>query len=98
MTAEPTISVIIPARNEESVIASCVRSAAAQSEVLEIVVVNDQSTDRTAEIGFLPNKLSKPGTKKRSFHSSTAVSHGNFPTPTSTIPNLLKPRRTVNFS
>src|SRR5882672_9236688 len=50
MTTEPTISVIIPARNEESVIAACVRSAAAQSEVLEIVVVNDQSTDRTAEI------------------------------------------------
>jgi len=50
MTAEPTISVIIPARNEESVIAACVRSVAAQPEVLEIVVVNDQSTDRTAEI------------------------------------------------
>src|SRR5256886_3284430 len=50
MTTEPTISVIIPARNEESVIASCVRSVAVQSEVLEIVVVNDQSTDRTAEI------------------------------------------------
>ena len=50
MTAEPTISVIIPARNEESVIAACVRSVAVQPEVLEIVVVNDQSTDRTAEI------------------------------------------------
>jgi len=50
MTAEPTISVIIPARNEESVIESCVRSVAVQPEVLEIVVVNDQSTDRTAEI------------------------------------------------
>src|SRR5256885_1535146 len=50
MTTEPTISVIIPARNEESVIAACVRSVAAQPEVLEIVVVNDQSTDRTAEI------------------------------------------------
>src|SRR5260221_9909698 len=50
MTTEPTISVIIPARNEESVIAACVRSVAVQPEVLEIVVVNDQSTDRTAEI------------------------------------------------
>src|SRR5437762_4363259 len=50
MTTEPTISVIIPARNEESVIAACVRSVAVQPEVLEIVVVNDQSTDRTTEI------------------------------------------------
>jgi glycosyltransferase involved in cell wall biosynthesis len=50
MTTEPTISVIIPARNEEPVIAACIRSAAVQQEVLEILVVNDQSTDRTAEI------------------------------------------------
>jgi len=50
MPTEPTISAIIPARNEESVIAACVRSVAAQPEVLEILVVNDQSTDRTAEI------------------------------------------------
>src|SRR5882762_6295106 len=50
MTSEPTISAIIPARNEESVIAACIRSVAAQPEVLEILVINDQSADRTAEI------------------------------------------------
>ena len=50
MTTEPTISAIIPARNEESAIADCIRSVALQPEVLEILVVNDQSTDRTAEI------------------------------------------------
>jgi glycosyltransferase involved in cell wall biosynthesis len=50
MPTESTISVVIPARNEESVIAACVRSVAMQPEVLEILVVNDQSTDRTAEI------------------------------------------------
>ena len=50
MPPEPTISAIIPARNEEFVIAACIRSVAAQPEVLEIFVVNDQSTDRTAEI------------------------------------------------
>lgn len=50
MPPEPSISAIIPARNEEAVIADCVRSVAAQAEVLEILVVNDQSTDRTAEI------------------------------------------------
>jgi hypothetical protein len=44
------ISAIIPARNEEAVIAICVESLAPQKEVAEIFVVNDQSTDRTAEV------------------------------------------------
>lgn len=50
MSFEPTTSAIIPARNEEAVIADCIRSVSAQPEVLEILVINDQSTDRTAEI------------------------------------------------
>jgi hypothetical protein len=44
------ISVIIPARNEEASIARAVESIAAQPEVGEVIVVDDQSTDRTAEI------------------------------------------------
>ena len=44
------ISAIIPARNEEEVIASCVESLAQQPEIAEILVVNDQSTDKTPEI------------------------------------------------
>lgn len=50
MSTEPTISAIVPARNEELNIATCVRSIALQPEVLEILVINDQSTDRTVEI------------------------------------------------
>jgi len=50
MPTEPTISAIVPARNEEPNIVDCVCSIARQPEVLEILVVNDQSTDRTAEI------------------------------------------------
>ena len=50
MTFAPTISAIIPARDEEAVIAGCIRSVSAQPEVFEILVINDQSTDRTAEI------------------------------------------------
>jgi glycosyltransferase involved in cell wall biosynthesis len=45
-----TVSVIVPARNEEAVIAACVESLLAQPEIAEILVVNDQSTDKTAEI------------------------------------------------
>ncbi len=44
------VSAIIPARNEEASIARAVESVAAQPEIGEVIVVNDQSTDRTAEI------------------------------------------------
>jgi chlorobactene glucosyltransferase len=44
------VSVIIPARNEELNIARAVRSLANQPDIREILVVNDQSTDRTGEI------------------------------------------------
>jgi glycosyltransferase involved in cell wall biosynthesis len=44
------VSAIIPARNEEDSIARAVESVAAQPEITEVVVVDDQSTDRTAAI------------------------------------------------
>lgn len=44
------VSAIIPARNEEATIAQAVESLAAQAEIGEVIVVNDQSTDRTGEI------------------------------------------------
>jgi chlorobactene glucosyltransferase len=46
----PLVSAIVPARDEEENIARAVESLAAQKELLEIIVVNDQSTDRTAAI------------------------------------------------
>lgn len=46
----PSVSAIVPARDEEAAIASCVRSLLAQPEISEILVVDDQSTDKTAEI------------------------------------------------
>lgn len=45
-----SVSAIIPARNEEEVIASCVESLALQEEIAEILVIDDQSSDRTADI------------------------------------------------
>jgi glycosyltransferase involved in cell wall biosynthesis len=44
------VSVIIPARNEEASIGRAIESVAAQPEVEEIIVVNDQSTDATAAV------------------------------------------------
>src|SRR5271165_3333951 len=49
-TVSCRVSAIVPARNEEAVIGACVESLAQQPEIVEILVVNDQSTDRTAEI------------------------------------------------
>jgi glycosyltransferase involved in cell wall biosynthesis len=50
MTSTAQISAIVPARNEEATIACAVESLASQPEIAEIIVVNDQSTDRTGEI------------------------------------------------
>jgi hypothetical protein len=44
------ISAIVPARNEEQVIGACVESLGRQAEIEEILVVNDQSSDRTTAI------------------------------------------------
>lgn len=55
MTAQPRLSIILPAHNEEALIGAAVRSARAAAEALgepfELIVVNDASTDRTAEVG-----------------------------------------------
>jgi glycosyltransferase involved in cell wall biosynthesis len=44
------VSAIIPARNEEASIARALESVAAQPEIVEVIVVDDQSTDGTGAI------------------------------------------------
>jgi glycosyltransferase involved in cell wall biosynthesis len=49
--ALPPVSVLIPARNEELGIEACVRSVLASEHTdFEVIVLDDASTDRTAEI------------------------------------------------
>lgn len=50
MQQEASVSAIIPARDEELNVARAVRSLAAQQDISEIIVVDDQSRDRTPEI------------------------------------------------
>jgi hypothetical protein len=50
-SAHPKVSVIVPARNEEACLKSCLESLVEQSGVpFEIIVVDDHSTDRTRDI------------------------------------------------
>ncbi|MBI4462390.1 MAG: glycosyltransferase [Acidobacteria bacterium] len=50
MPETPQVSAILPARNEEANIAAAVESLTRQTTPVEIIVVNDASTDRTREI------------------------------------------------
>jgi len=48
---KPEVSVIVPARNEESTLAMCLGSLAGQvGPAYEVIVVDDHSTDRTREV------------------------------------------------
>ena len=48
---EPAVSVIIPARNEEVSLTTCLESLVSQTGVeFEVIVVDDHSTDRTREV------------------------------------------------
>jgi len=47
---KPRASILVPARNEQENIASCLESLVQQDEGLEIMVADDSSEDRTAEI------------------------------------------------
>src|SRR6266851_2642448 len=45
------VSIIVPARNEEACLGACLKSLVAQTGIpFEMIVVDDDSTDRTAEI------------------------------------------------
>ncbi len=51
--SRPTVSIVIPVLNEERDVEACVRAVLAQDyprELIEVIVVNGPSTDRTSEI------------------------------------------------
>src|ERR1700730_6875978 len=51
VACRPTVSVIVPARNEEACLGACLESLVAQIYVdFEIIVVDDASADRTREL------------------------------------------------
>lgn len=62
--SEPVVSVIVPARDEEASLGTCLKSLVSQSGAnFEIIVVDDHSTDRTREIAS--SFAGGPGSKLR---------------------------------
>jgi cellulose synthase/poly-beta-1,6-N-acetylglucosamine synthase-like glycosyltransferase len=89
-----TVSIIIPARNEEENIVSCVQSALDQNyphHLLEVIVVDDQSEDQTPELledikdsRFklmrlgVIGKTTIQGSKKKAISYGVAHAHGTL--------------------
>ena len=64
VSARPTVSIIVPARNEEDCLGTCLESLVVQAGVeFEVLVVDDASTDRTRAIAqsFPVVKVIDPG-------------------------------------
>jgi 4,4'-diaponeurosporenoate glycosyltransferase len=83
----PSISIIIPARNEERNIPPLLRSLAAQSvKPHEILVVDDDSTDRTAELarklgaGVIPSQPLPDGWRGKTWacHQGAQAARGKL--------------------
>ncbi|WP_372757297.1 glycosyltransferase family 2 protein [Mariniflexile sp.] len=72
-----SVSVIIPAFNVESFIEKAILSALQQPEVLEVIVVNDGSTDSTEAI---LNKLQEEYPKVKVFHHLNKINKGRSAT------------------
>ena len=76
----PVVSVIVPARNEEACLARCLESLVGQTGIdFEIIVVDDASTDRTAEIA---RSFISPGEDAQGSTNNVAAS---LPTRTSNL-------------
>jgi chlorobactene glucosyltransferase len=65
------ISVLVPARNEEASIRDCLSSLAAQQPpVREVILLDDRSTDRTAEIAREMGFREEAGSRLRLIHGA----------------------------
>lgn len=68
--ATPTVTVVVPAYNEEAVLESCVSSIISSGyPALEIIIVSDGSTDATADIGA---RLAAENPQVRFVHQTNA--------------------------
>ncbi|GAL81805.1 glycosyl transferase family protein [Algibacter lectus] len=71
------VSVIIPVFNAESYVAKAIDSALQQSEVREVIVINDGSTDQSVEI---IEDLQKSDSRIKLFHHKNKINKGRSET------------------
>ena len=82
----PTISVVVPARNEAARIAGCLSPLRGAPGVLEVVVVDDESTDDTAAVAATLGALVLAGAplpdgwvgKSWALHQGASVARGEW--------------------
>lgn len=75
--AEVPCSVIIPAYNEAAVIESCIKSVlASEYRRFEVIVIDDGSGDRTAELAFKINDRRLKVVRKPNGGKASALNHG----------------------
>jgi glycosyltransferase involved in cell wall biosynthesis len=69
----PVVSIVVPARNEEACLGTCLESLVAQTGIsFEIIIVDDASTDRTAEIArSFVNRQTNPNDRNESGKGTT---------------------------
>jgi dolichol-phosphate mannosyltransferase len=56
-----SVSVIVPARNEEGRLAGCLAPLAGDPDLLEVIVVDDESSDGTARVAEAHGATTLPG-------------------------------------
>lgn len=83
MAEQPLVSVVITTKNEEKNIANCLQSIAAQSysrERIEILVVDNNSTDRTKDIAreYTEHVLNKGPERSAQRNFGIRESHGMY--------------------
>ena len=80
-TAQPRISIIVPARNEARNIQRCIEGLQSQTySNLEIIVVDDGSTDATPEILEQLQAVAQDTPQKGAFPTITILSGSELPT------------------
>jgi succinoglycan biosynthesis protein ExoA len=80
MSGAPTVTVLVPARNEQADIGSCIASIAAQDyplDRMEVIIVDGGSSDRTADVA------------DKALMESAIVAHRIVTNPVGTTPSNL---------
>jgi cellulose synthase/poly-beta-1,6-N-acetylglucosamine synthase-like glycosyltransferase len=76
----PSVSIIVPARNEEETIQQALHTLLALDyDNYEVIAVNDRSTDRTGELMESVSKTSNASANARMTHPLRVIHHNELP-------------------